>query len=226
MENTASFQLQLNKREVRGMARGIYLKSGRDTSLSIMRDLSSFESAPFLNLIDHQTKAVEGRSIVWKAFSEAYLGRLVAINIPQSTSGNDYENYLASLSADLDMPVPAKPPLSADRPLLTPSLGSITIRLTHALWDDMSMAFSVVYSFFLQRVSGEWYSITEARETDGYVLVGTHDRGRSTSEVAEDLIRRWKSGDTSRGEIRVRELGNDTKLTGDVRPVLLPESAS
>jgi len=106
----------------------------------------SFASAPFVNLIDHRTKDMEGRSMVWKAFSDLYLGRLVAVNIPQSASGSDYENYLASLSAETSNYLPARPPLNADRPLFTPSLGSIVIRLTHALWDDMSLAFYVEYS--------------------------------------------------------------------------------
>lgn len=277
------------------MAIRIYRKTALHTNISIINDLS-FENAPFVNLIDRQTKDMEGRSIVWKAFSDLYLGRLVAVNIPESAGGSDYENYLASFATDLHVYVPAKPPVAtvnipqsasggdykyylarlatdfhvpvsvrppiafgnisrsadgsdyqnypaslstdlhvsapvrrpvnADRPLSTPSLGSIVIRLTHALWDDVSIAFSVEYTGSLRRVGGQRYTITEAWETDLYVLVSTHDRSRSTSAVSEDLIKRWKSGDTSRGEIHFRALGFNVTLSGDVRPVLLPGRTS
>jgi len=221
VESTESFQLQLDLVEVRRMARRLYATMGPDSARVV--DQLSFEDPPFVNLIDRRHKDVEDRSAVWKAFSDVYLGRLVAVNVPNSDSGHDYTSYVARLSADAHSNILSTPLPTTDRPVLTPSLGTITIWVTYVVWDDISIAFSVEYDGSLHGIGDHIIEVAGARERNLHILVGTHDRDRPTHEVGQDLIRRWRAEDNSQGEIQKLKLGFRTHLTGDIRPILPSE---
>ena len=85
----------------------------------------------------------------------------------------------------------------------------------------MSLAFSVEYDGSLDGVRDHIIEVADVRERNLYVLVDTHDRTRSAREVGEDLIRHWKDGDNSKGEIQTMKLSMGLyEFIGDVRPVI------
>jgi len=128
VDTIESFQLVLDAEEVKKMARQFYRHNSE--SARVVEHLP-FANPPLVNLIDRWNIDVEDRKALWKNFSDIYLGRLVAVNIPSSDDNYDYDSYLERLSKDARTGVPVKPPRpKSDRPVLTLSLDTITIWVT------------------------------------------------------------------------------------------------
>ena len=212
--NVDSFCLQLKLSEIQKIAANIYTIEGR--SLARLAEGLPYERPPYVNLIDRRSTV--GREHIWTAFSDLYHKRLVAVNSAPSSS-SDYNSYLARLSVTHPLPSKPTPPPSADRPLTAPSLGSITVSIKHVVWDDVSMALSVDYSGYMTGVNGSLTDIAGTTQHDLHALMGTHDRSRPAAEIGDDLIKRWKAKDNSKGQIGVRTLRIPSKITGDIRPV-------
>jgi len=214
--NVDVFCLQLKVEEMQKIAANMYTIHGRSLA-RLVEDLP-YAQPPSVNLIDR--RSIVGREHIWTALSDLFHKRLVAVNSSPSSS-KDYDDYLAILSASNTLPPEPKPPLGADRPLTTPSLGTIAFSIKHVVWDDVSMALSINYSGYLTGVNGALFDFAGATQYDLHALIGTHDRSRSAVEVLDDLIKRWKAKDDSRGEIGVWTARYRTKkIEGDVRPVL------
>ena len=116
------FCLQLKLEEIQKIAANIYTIEGRSLA-RLVEDLP-YEQPPSVNLIDRRN--IVGREHIWTALSDLYHKRLVAVNSDPSSS-TDYDNYIAKLSASNTLPPEPKSPLSADRPLTAPALGTIII---------------------------------------------------------------------------------------------------
>jgi len=119
------------------------------------------------------------------------------------SSSSDYDEYLASLSSGQNVAqsrspkvclrrfaLPQQPAQDVDRPLSTPSLGTLSVWVTHVVWDDMSIAFAVEYGGFFRGTGDERVVVSQKPEENLHVLVGTCDRSRSAEEIGADLIRR------------------------------------
>ena len=217
--NVDGFCLQLKLEEMQKIAANMYTIQGRSLA-RLVEDLP-YEQPPSVNLIDR--RSIVGREHIWTALSDLFHKRLVAVNSSPSSS-KDYDDYIARLSASNTLPLEPKPPLSVDRPLTTPSLGTITFSIKHVVWDDRSMALSIDYSGYLTGVNGALFDFAGASQYDLHALIGTHDLNRPATEVLDDLIKRWKAKDNSKGEIGVWTARYRTKkIEGDVRPVLLAQ---
>jgi len=212
--NVDGFCLQLKLEEMQKIAANIYTIEGRSLA-PLVEDLP-YEQPPAVNLIDRRN--IASREHIWAALTDLYHKRLVAVNSDPSSS-SDYDDYIAKLTASDTLPPEPKSPLSADRPLTTPALGTIIISIMHVVWDDKSMALSIDYSGYMTGVNGSAIDFAGARQRDLFALIGTHDRSRPAAEVGADLIRRWKAKDGSKGGIGVRKMGIRSKITGEVRPV-------
>jgi len=219
--NVDSFCLHLNLAEVRQLATDVFIIRGRE-STRVIEELA-FESDPCTILVDRQTKS--GREQIWNTLSDLYLQRLVAVNSGPAAS-SDYSAYVASLSTDYPTQQEQTTSTNLDRPLLTPSLGTTTISLMKVVWDDASMALCVECSGYVMGVNKSLIRIAPARQRDLVVLVGTHERSRPGVETRDDLIRRWKQGDSSKGDIQVLEMAHHARLKVDVRPVQSAEGTS
>jgi len=212
------YHLHLDAQAVDDITTTVYRSEGQ--AFWNLVDSLTFEVRPFVKLIDRQSLHDDERTAVCAGFGNQYLARLFVVHSDHDSS-NDYNDYLAKLSTEQDAALPGKTPYSADRPLSTPSLGTLTVYVTHVVWDSLSVAFAVEYGGSFRGLGDQRIIISQKREENLHLLAGTWDRSRSAEDLGADLIRRWRSGDDSKGKIGVMGFfGVGTQLSGDLRPVL------
>jgi len=219
-DSVQAYHLNLDAQEVDEITTRVYRGEGR-AFWDLVNSLT-FEARPFVNLIDRQCLHNGDRTAVWTGFGNQYLARLLVVHSDPSSS-SDYNEYLTSLSSAQSVDLPKKAAQNADRPLLTPSLGTLAVFVTHVVWDTMSVVFAVAYGGFFRGIGGQRIIISQKLEENLHLLAGTCDRSGSVEDIGADLVGRWKAGDDSKGKIGVMGFhGVGTQLSGQIRPVLPP----
>ena len=161
---------------------------------------------------------------VWKQYTELYYLRLLGTS--NKTSSTDYTSFRNALAANEGLediePIVRELP-ARDLPQMTPSLGTIDVRMMWLVWDRRTMIFTVELSRGFTGITvGEYHDIDPISNVIAYIVVGTLHRIQTTAWAGRDLIRRWKAKDTSQGKVEDYDIGVNAWfcLPGDVCPVL------
>jgi len=175
-----------------------------------------------VTLLDRQNISVAER--VWKQYTELYYLRLLGTsNKARSTDFTSFRDALAASEGLEDIEPIVRELPARDLPQMTPSLGTINVRMMWFIWDWRTMIFTVELSRgFIGITIGEYHDIDPISNVDAHIVVGTLHRSQTTAWAARDLIRRWKAKDTSQGKVEDYDIGVNAWfcLPGDVRPVL------
>lgn len=148
---------------------------------------------PFVMLIDSKSKELE--PVMWRAYIDHHHDLL-------------RQEYYGQSSHDWD-----------DHQDLTPPLGNVIICAEHVVWDEHDMALVITILPSEKDGVGLQRLIPPCAVACPHITLGSL-RESTNEDMVDDLLRRWRDSDVSRGRIWSIGLSGRFEFDGTMRAVL------